>query len=199
MERLIPIVDMLARSAELPPFLPPMSELVRAGVTSQLGWMAGHSLFAFMPPLLDAASLHIPEKEAEAWRKRSAAIADERSAPPRRGEEPDRIRISMLGTIRAGRPGEEMTPLRGARVRLVLGLMVADQMIGRSLTHTEFVRIAGGAEEDALELARKKRNMTIARLRETLGDDAIRTDEKTPSLNLDRVEVDILKAYYWYF
>jgi DNA-binding SARP family transcriptional activator len=45
-----------------------------------------------------------------------------------------------------------------------------------------------------MELARKKRNMTIARLREAIGSDAIITGGETPVLNLERVEVDLLQA-----
>jgi DNA-binding SARP family transcriptional activator len=100
----------------------------------------------------------------------------------------------MLGVIEIAHADAEPEPLRGVRIRTLLGLLVADQMVGRSLSPREFVQIAGGSDEENPELARKKRNMAVVRLREAIGADAILTDEKTPRLNLARVEVDLLRA-----
>ncbi len=169
---------------------------IRRSLDLRLRWFAERSLHAFMTALLDRFERYLEKEVVSLWRESAEELALARAA--RRaptGEDAGRIRISVLGTIQIGLPGAEMTPLRGVRIRTLLGLMVADQMIGRSLTPKEFVQIAGGAEggEDP-ELARKKRNMGVVRLREIMGADAILTDEGTPALNPDRVEVDLLRA-----
>ncbi|MCB9214267.1 MAG: hypothetical protein H6616_00215 [Ignavibacteria bacterium] len=108
-------------------------------------------------------------------------------------EEEGSIRISMLGTIRVALPGEDFVPLRGVRIRTLLGLMVADCILSRPLSPEEFLRLAGGDDPD-LEHARKKKNMGVVRLREILGREAILTDEETPRLHADIVTVDLIRA-----
>ncbi|MEP7219981.1 MAG: tetratricopeptide repeat protein [Bacteroidota bacterium] len=60
------------------------------------------------------------------------------------------------------------------------------------VTFQEFILLAG--EDEDPELARKKRNMGVVRLREVMGADAVLTDGRTPRLNLALVEVDLLQA-----
>jgi DNA-binding SARP family transcriptional activator len=98
----------------------------------------------------------------------------------------------MLGTIEAHEPDGTIIPVRGGRIRLLLGLLVADRMLARPLGHREFCRIAGG--DDDPERARKTVNGAVMRLRETLGEEAITTDGETPSLNPGLVDVDLLDA-----
>jgi hypothetical protein len=161
------------------------------GLRMRLEWLGSRSLFAFMMPLLERHGDYLPAKERATWLQRIEQITAERtSAPSRR----DRVRVGMLGTIEIAHADAEPEQLRGVRIRTLLGLLVADQMIGRSLSPREFVQIAGGTEEENPELARKKRNMAVVRLREAMGAEAILTDEKTPRLNLDRVDVDLLRA-----
>ena len=90
-------------------------------------------------------------------------------------------------------PGEDFVPLRGVRIRTLLGLMVADCILSRPLSPEEFLRLAGGDDPD-LEHARKKKNMGVVRLREILGREAILTDEETPRLHADIVTVDLIRA-----
>ena len=105
----------------------------------------------------------------------------------------EKIRISMLGTIGIALPPEDYAPLRGSRLRMILGLLVAGSLLERPLSSAEFTRLAGGMESDQ-ERARKKKNMGIVRLREVLGRDAIITEGESPRLNLDIVEVDLIET-----
>jgi hypothetical protein len=145
-----------------------------------------------MLPLLEDFEYYFDAGAMKGWGDRIKKIDDARAMRLGEGEGRGHVRVSMLGTIQVGAAGAEMAPLRGVRIRTLLGLMVADQMIGASLTPHEFVQIAG--EDNDPELARKKRNMGVVRLREIMGADAILTDGKTPRLNLAIVEVDLLRA-----
>jgi DNA-binding SARP family transcriptional activator len=102
----------------------------------------------------------------------------------------------MFGQIEGRPPAGEPIPVRGGRLRTVLGLLVADRMLRKPLGHREFCYIAAGSDDDLEpENARKTMNNAIFRLRELLGDDVISTDGETPRLNPAAVEVDLLEAY----
>jgi DNA-binding SARP family transcriptional activator len=83
--------------------------------------------------------------------------------------------------------------MRGARQRALLGLMVADQMLEQPLEHREFRRLAAGGEEEP-ERARKTMNMAVYRLREVIGEEGVLTDDETPRLNLQHLQIDLLDA-----
>ena len=170
-----------------------MDMVAYTAVLSALNWLRKHKIAAFMPPLIELLELLERVDEVEEWRKIS-----QDSVPLRSTSETDEvietaIQISMLGTIRVAIPPEDFVPLRGVRIRTLLGLMVADQMMDRPLSSEEFLRLAGGDDPDP-EHARKKKNMGVVRLREIMGREAILTDQETPRLNQELVNVDLLRA-----
>jgi hypothetical protein len=105
-----------------------------------------------------------------------------------------RIGVRMIGAIEIGLPGEEPNRPRGVRLRTLLGLMVADLMLEAPLSQREFCRLAAG-EAQEFEDARKTVNLAVHRLREIVGHEAIITDRETPRLNLDLLDVDLLRAH----
>lgn len=159
----------------------------------EIAWLRERNVFRFMEPLLSLLETLGEPREADEWKKKIAA-EEPRPAPaaPPASEEEGKIRISMLGAIRAALPGEELAPIRGVRIRALMGLMVADRMMETPLTPEEFLALAGGKESDP-EHARKKKNMAVVRLREIIGHDAILTDGPTPQLNMEIVAVDLLE------
>lgn len=193
------LYDLLAitSSARLAQQLAPddttIQQAVAGGIQSALAWLCQHQLVKFARPLFDQLGHLLPANQHPAIQKQILQI--EKQMESVRNNDARRLKISMIGKIAVEGEDGGMTPLRGGRIKLVLALMVADLMIDRRLTHREFVQLAGGDEDgDDMELARKKRNMTIARLREAIGTDAIITGGETPVLNLERVEVDLLQA-----
>jgi|GEM_PF-1908103 len=167
--------------------LPDMQRALR----NWMEWMAERGLSGFMAGVLEQFASLLPPKESTALRARIAAIRGEQQNG---GVTSDRIRISLLGSIRFAPPGEDFQPLKGVRIRTMLALMAANSMLKQPLSPREFLTIAADDELD-YELARKKRNMGVVRLREALGADAVLTDGETPQLNLVRVEVDLLEAH----
>ncbi|HVK38321.1 MAG TPA: AAA family ATPase [Candidatus Kapabacteria bacterium] len=113
-------------------------------------------------------------------------------AIPVPGSGDDRIRISMLGAIEIARPGLEPLRPKGARLRMLLGVLCADAMLERHLSNQEFYRLA--AEERDIDRARKAVYVAIHRLRELLGPGAIVTDGETPRLDMAVVRVDLFDA-----
>lgn len=164
-----------------------------ARIRRELVWLHERSAFRFMEPLFPLLEELGEPGEADEW-KRKIATEEPRPVPAAAAarEEDGKIRISMLGAIRAALPGEELAPIRGVRIRALMGLMVADTMMGTPLTPEEFLALAGGKESDP-EHARKKKNMAVVRLREIIGHDAILTDGPTPQLNMEIVSVDLLE------
>lgn len=147
-------------------------------------------LLPFAMPLLERYMDYLAQRERVAWRNRVLALEEERQGARLR----TKLRIRAFGTFSFGPDGNDQTPLRGARLRTLLALLIAAQVVREPLTHREFCRLAAGGESDP-DLARKTANMAVARLRESIGIDAIVTGEETYALNLDRVEVDLFDAY----
>lgn len=171
----------------------PLRKEIRRRITGALEWLAERRTPLFISPLLDRYPGMLTPKEESAWRSRIRTMVGDR-AESQRSEAAGKLRLGMLGTISVGAPGEEMRPLRGSRVRTMLGLLVAARMVKKPLTHREFCRLAAGGEQEP-ELARKTANMAVVRLREAIGVEAIVTGEETHLLNLERVQVDLLEAH----
>lgn len=170
-------------------------QAVAGAIQSATTWLCQRELVGFARPLFDQFKDCLPANQQGVLEKQILQIEKQQQMESARNNSTRRLKIAMIGKIAVEGEDGGMTPLRGGRIKLVLALMVADLMIDRRLTHREFVQLAGGDEDgDDMELARKKRNMTIARLREAIGTDAIITGGETPVLNLERVEVDLLQA-----
>ncbi len=175
----------------------PMPDQLVAQLTERavlgLEWLQQRNIYAYMEPLCRMLEEFGKPDEGAEWRKK---IKTKEPAPVRqpteKKDEEQSLRVSMSGTIRVAVPPEDYAPIRGVRIRTLLGLMVADRMIASPLSAEEFLAIAGGKESDP-EHARKKKNMAVVRLREIIGHDAILTDGPTPQLNLNLVSVDLLE------
>ncbi|MDB5036068.1 MAG: hypothetical protein JWQ98_3309 [Chlorobi bacterium] len=185
----ITILRAMRGSPACAPIHDALRDAIAASLDARLTWFADRQLAPPISTLLDLFGEYLEPTARKRWGEREVGIRDARSGD---GESQGSVTVSMLGTIQVGAKHGKLAPLRGVRIRTLLGLMVADQMIGASLTPQEFILLAG--EDDDPELARKKRNMGVVRLREIMGADAILTDGRTPRLNLALVEVDLLRA-----
>jgi hypothetical protein len=159
-----------------------------------LEWLAEHSLPGAMQPLVSHYDWVLDEGERAAWRKRIAAIEEQLPGLSPKNSGNRQLRISMLGTIGTHFPDGTMNPMRGARLRTLLGLLVLDQMVEKPFSYREFCRLAASGEENP-DKARKVMNMGVLRLREAIGPDAILTDTESPRLNIDYARVDLLEAH----
>lgn len=170
-----------------------LAEQIVSATCAGLSWLHDRQIGAFMIPLVETLEELGADAEAAEWRKRAGALP--LHGPGEAVDDPDttaRIRISMLGAVRVAVPPEDFAPVRGVRIRTLLGAMVADRMMERPLDAEEFLAVVCGNESDP-EHARKKKNMAVVRLREIIGHDAILTDGPTPQLNMDLVSVDLLE------
>lgn len=167
------------------------ASLIR-GAIARLEWLQEREIWNYMGPLVILLEEFQESVAAEKWKK---IVEEGKSGWSERvaGEPVEgKIRISVLGAIRVAIPSEEFVPVRGVRIRTLLGLMTADRMIATPLSAEEFLSLAGGHESDP-EHARKKKNMAVVRLREIVGHDAILTDGPTPQFNPALVSVDLLE------
>jgi DNA-binding SARP family transcriptional activator len=186
------IVELADRmSAQLAPELAcKAASIVRAGIGVLLPWLAERSYLPALHATVERFGRFLDSDALEMWSAKVAALQARHAAE--RTLEDARVRISMLGTILVNRPGEAPHRLRGSRLSILLGLMVADRMLGRSLAPNEFRRLAFQVNDP--EYGRKMVNGAVWRLREIIGHDTVRTDGETPHLDLERVEVDLLEA-----
>ncbi|MCE7934618.1 MAG: hypothetical protein DYG96_08490 [Chlorobi bacterium CHB2] len=155
-------------------------------------WLEERGLFGYMKGVLNRFSGMLNQKELAKWRGRITAL--ERQHEGQIGKPATRQEsLSMLGSIEFRRPNQEPARPRGARLKIILGLLTADRMLEKRLTNREFYCIAAG--DDDLETARTTVYSAMHRLKEIVGPDAILTDGETPELDLSRVHVDLLEAH----
>jgi hypothetical protein len=165
---------------------------IRHALDNALTWLAERRLHAYMLPFLQRYQQWFTKRGFEEWRARMNAIEQEHRRDLEQSSADRRLHVTMIGTISVQSPSTEAVPVRGARLRTLLGLLVADRMLATPLTHREFCRIASGDNDP--EHARKTTNAAVMRLRDILGDEAILTDEETPRLHPALVHVDLLDA-----
>lgn len=173
-----------------------LADSLRAGVVASLEWASERELWPMLNAYLREYGHLLEQTEAAEWRVRAAAIEEENKIllHPLRVSE-GRARLSMFGAVRlVSSPEEETASPRGQRLKTLLGVMVANEILSRPLERDEFLLIASGNADDPKH-ARDIVNKTVSRLREGLGNpDIILTDGETPRLNREVVEIDILEA-----
>lgn len=165
---------------------------VHNALVCALEWLEERGLFGYMKGMIIRFSGVLNQKELAKWRGKVTAL--ERSHEEQSGKTTERQdSLSMLGSIEFRRPNQEPARPRGARLKIILGLLTADRMLDKRLTNREFYCIAAG--DDDLETARTTVYSAMHRLKEIVGSDAILTDRETPELDLSRVHVDLLEAH----
>jgi hypothetical protein len=165
---------------------------IRHALNNALTWLAERRLHAYMLPFLQRYQQWFTKRGFEEWRGGMNAIEQEHLRELEQSSADRRVHITVIGTISVQAPSAEAVPVRGARLRTLLGLLVADRMLATPLSHREFCRIASGDNDP--EHARKTTNAAVMRLRDILGDEAILTDQETPRLHPALVQVDLLDA-----
>jgi hypothetical protein len=153
----------------------------------------GRSLHVFAAALTVRARTLLPARKISAWEKRVQEMAAGAVGESAANDDEGPWKVTMLGAIRARRGAREPR-LQGARARMLLGVMVANEMLVEPLSSGEFARLVAGDETMAIENARNIQKTTVHRVREALGQETVLTDRASPRLNPDLVEVDILKA-----
>ena len=198
----IDVAEQIALDPEIPllrlhDLLLRSSALLEAGssgaLVPMLEWIDQRRLPDLLSATLRRHESLLGAKDLARWRKRAEELQRQRRAEQMVTEVEQRMILTMLGVIEIRRPGMEPARLRGARLRSVLGVMVAELLLPEPLAYREFCRIAAG--EDDLESARKILNVTVFRLRETMGTEAIITGGETPRLNTDVLSIDLIDAY----
>lgn len=163
-----------------------------ATLSRALEWLSERGLGGYLAALAGRFAHHLGKRDLAFWRGRAAELTKDyaEQAPASRER---RHRVTMIGAMAVTTPEGEVRPIRGARLKTMLGLLVAARMVAKPLSNNEFCRLAAGGELE-IDLARKTMNMAVVRLREAIGGELIRTGEETHELNLDMVTVDLLEA-----
>lgn len=169
-----------------------IQEAMEQTIAGVMWWMHERGVFAFMKPMATRYRHLMAESAAAAWDQRIQELEEGYQLQHgNRGQAV--IQISMVGEIAVQHPNRGPQPVRGARNRTLLALMVANQMLRRPLTHAEFCEVATGVENDD-DYAQRLTRMAISRLRGLIGRNAVLTKTGTPRLNPDIVRVDLLQA-----
>lgn len=174
--------------------IPRLHDDIIHAVELTLHWLSERKLFPYMRPMVALFGKYLPKGVEGAWQTRMGQLQAQQASTHTTASQQRRTILTMLGSIESGVEGEAPSPVRGARLRALLGVMVADRMLDERLDYREFCHIVTGIDDDP-DRARKTLNGIVFRLREMLGHEIINTESETPELNLECVEVDILIAY----
>jgi len=167
---------------------------LREALEMAADWYKARQLPAMIAALLDRHGDRWEPKRLAHWRRVVNDLTSEQIPVTIPRREDARQRLTMIGTIELRQPDGTATQVRGSRLRALLGLLVADRMLEKPLSHREMAAILSGAEDDP-DKARKTLNGVVFRLRETMGNEAVLTDRDTPRLNTDLLTVDLLDAH----
>ncbi len=163
-------------------------------IEATLKWCVDHKLPQCMQHFLECGTQYLEPKQLYRWRGQFAEISRERNAQaPGFGDATrERPRVTMLGIVSFHPMRGQPIPIRGSRLRTLLGLMIANRILHEPLTYREFSTIVAGNEDP--DKARRTLNGVVFRLRELMGHDSVLTESETPELNLELVDVDLLEA-----
>lgn len=166
---------------------------IRSALNRLLDWMAERILPLPIRSLLDRFGKLMVRRDREMWRERQGECEARR--PLRRAMQRTSLpTLTMFGTVCLRTAEGEEVAIRGGRLRALAGLMVADALLGHTLTWHEFAVLASDGERDT-ERARRMLTMAVYRLRETIGPALIQTEGETPRLDLSSLRVDLLDAH----
>ena len=172
-----------------------MRDNIALALKKVLTWTEQHSIPGFMKPFLPLAHTYLPQKEAAQWEKSIARLQGEVAHLQTLREDhttsSNRTIISMVEHISIQRPGSYPETVQGARVRHVLGMMVANAMMPYPMSYADFREIAIGDKDN--NTGSYLRTL-VGRIRKLIGKESVITDGATPPrLNLSLVEVDLLQ------
>ena len=176
-----------------------LREAIEGALRRMLLWCKKGDLVGYMKPILQRARNYFDRSEHDYWA--DALVSAQQSVSDRfqwhsesaRLADRSRLQISMLGQIAVSTGHEPPKRVQGARARAMLGLMIANELSGRRLSYKGFREVIFGTVAEPVDSTANIR-AAIARLRSILGKECIVTDGKSaPTLNLDLVEVDIVR------
>ncbi len=159
-----------------------------------LEWLLERRLPSYMKGMLGYFSGFMSKSDVLLWSERIARIEVERRKDWDQSEERSEPKISLttIGTIAVTMEDGSTTPIRGPRLRALMGMLVA-AVLDEPVGYDEFSAVISGIEDDP-DKARKSLNSAVYRLRELLGHDIVLTDGEIPALNTSIVRVDLLEA-----
>lgn len=190
------LITLILHAQKLVPLRPLTDGLAQDlpnAVAADLTWCQQHNLPLAMAGALKQFEEVMPKRDAARWRATLQGMMRD-AAHHQQEAEPQQLALKMIGTIEVCPPNSEAVKPRGERLRVFLGLLTLDAMVEKRLTQRELYRLAVPDMSDPDDI-RKSVNLTVYRLREMMGHQAILTDGDTPRLNRAAIHVDILDAY----
>ena len=170
-----------------------LREAIISNLNFALEWMKERDLKSFIQPFLNSyhgvVELSMLQQVGEFINGKWSGVTVDEVAT-----ESKFIQLTMLGEITAGNGAEEPTPLRGARNRTLLALLVAVQTMRRPPSAEEFYELASGVKGDISYAQHMTRN-AMSRLKGLIGKNSILRRSGLPRLNMEVVHVDILDVH----
>ena len=173
---------------------------IPSAIIENLEWAYQRDLAGFMKPLLQCGEMYLTEPELSEWRERYTALLQRNyqlfgwNRPEREASDNQRISLSMIGNISLKLPDKERQRISGARMRRLLGLMVANQLMERSMEPREFHNLVADSTEKPKKNEKYVRTLNT-RLRKMMGKDVILANGKgAQELNVEMIDIDLINV-----
>ncbi len=103
--------------------------------------------------------------------------------------------LQLIGPALIRYPSSRVRSIRGYRVRQILGLMVANQVLRTKLSADEFRELAADSVRDTESSANITR-VNLTRIRSMLGKHTLIVEsELAPRLNMEKIVVDLIRVF----
>ena len=160
-----------------------------------LDWLEERDLSPLIASLIEESRPWLGARELETRERRLTEIVKSNDQRYQRVGTGGSLRIQVLDTITVHGSAEvgSVVP-KGNRLRRLIGVLAASQLLRTPLDRREFVRIA--AETDDLKKGGHIVKTTVMRAREMIGDaSAIDTTGPIPQLRSEGLTVDVVELY----
>lgn len=181
-----------------------INDEIAAAIRQAIDWCVKKQMPGYAIPFLRFGRAYISQKEVGTLSAKVERLAEQ--LPEKlnlydlvRKEEADgRNSLSVIGTIAgtapSAMPEKQLLRFQGARVRRMVALIAAHQIMQRPLSIAEFRHIATGMDQDAEKTAAYTRTL-LWRIRSVLGSESIIADgDAPPRFNPDHIRVDLIEA-----
>lgn len=167
---------------------------ITRALTACRDWLNERDMPGFTSALILRAANHVEPKRLKVWKGELEASVERRRERLERIVGDNRIFLSMIGRIEVREPSGDERKISGARMKRVLGLIVAGRIAGSKPTLEEFALLAGGDELADIESVRNNLHVRLHGLRKVLGADALQVEAGYgPTLDERLVRVDLIE------
>ncbi|MCB0712324.1 MAG: AAA family ATPase [Ignavibacteriae bacterium] len=170
-------------------------EKLGTALRRSLKWLSERGMPGFMEPLLSIGRQLLPAKEVKKWGEEFREVKRRVHDLLVQVAGDGRLNLKVIGEFRLRDLSGREHSISGGRMKVVLGLIIANEFANRQLSLDEFALLASGNELAEIESARNNLYVRLHSLRKLFGEEGILSAVgEAPRLNRELVRADLLEV-----